>query len=1074
MTFDFDATAFSPSDLFLAPALSDQSVQRYLSSIGFRDPAAADQHLQVMADDYAVRQSLGSMAGSLMDSLRRAPDPDSALVGFERYLSTRTSKINFLNYLAEDIIALDLLVQVLGTSPFLSEILIRNPEYFHWLRHEYDRAPFDAAHYEEEISPLLETLQGAAAKLDALKRFKRRHLLRIAARDILGAETLPSATAQLSDLADAIVEKTCSVVGDQQAGKERGSSVATRKSSQKAGLRQHFCVVGMGKLGGRELNYSSDIDLIYVFDADAAAMQHVASRPRRKAHCSAGDGEEFFLKLARDLTRALTEYTSESYLYRIDLRLRPMGATGQIAYSIGQYRHYYETWGETFERFALIKARPIAGDLRLGGDFLAMVRAFVYRKYLDHAALEEIVRIKARADAASGDEELEQNVKTGRGGIREIELFTQILQLLYGGSQPELQNPNTLEALNKLLQARFISESVCEDLGQAYIFLRTVEHRLQIVQERQLHTLPVEKTEREICARRLGFASASELDAKLNLHRGRVHEIYEQLLHDKARGAGGPSRRFVAMLAGEIPDAEVAKVLGAYGFKDPAAILTVIQSLDNVPSLAHSRSATRNLLSNLLPSLLEEAAVCAEPEKVLNRLEQLASKTGAGSSLFLSLLENELLRHELIRVLNSGELLAQRLIRYPELLDSLMINAQSPRARRRSSRTTRKDSSRFAPGRSGAPEASWSAAFDQLKRRDDLLDELRRFKSVEEFKILVSWLRNGSLEECQEQLSRLAQFCVTRVAKWHAAPVAPAGRAGAQSGWAGAEWAIFGLGKLGSGELTVHSDLDLVFFYRGDPADSNTFMKHQNFVQAVQHALEEPTSHGAVYKIDTRLRPEGNKGAPAMPVATFKRYLQTRAGKWERLAWTRSRFLAGSKRLAAEISRTANSFVYGSWDSGLPKYMDNVRSRMEAELSREAGGDQFDFKVGYGALADIDFLLQMIQIREGERNLAFRLQGARRLLAALKQAKLETRIISKQDINTLLHSYSFLRHVEIMARMESDSNINWIPKNPELLNALGRSLRMPAPPGRNLLRDYKQTTKQIRAIYRKTLRRLAK
>ncbi|HEY3130318.1 MAG TPA: hypothetical protein VGL91_12740, partial [Acidobacteriota bacterium] len=246
MSSDRPATILSPSDLFLAPALSDQSVQEYLSSLGFRDPAAADQNLQLMAEDYAVRQTLGAMAESLMDSLRRAPDPDSALVGFERYLSTRTAKINFLNYLAEDIIALDLLIQVLGASPFLSEILIRNPEYFHWLRQEYDRAPSDAAHYDEEISPSLDTLREAGAKLDALKRFKRRHILRIAARDILGVEPLSSVTAQLSDLADTIVNRTCRVVRDQLKGKQGISSGDSRNSDRITGPVRNFCVVGMG------------------------------------------------------------------------------------------------------------------------------------------------------------------------------------------------------------------------------------------------------------------------------------------------------------------------------------------------------------------------------------------------------------------------------------------------------------------------------------------------------------------------------------------------------------------------------------------------------------------------------------------------------------------------------------------------------------------------------------------------------------------------------------------------------------------------------------------------------------
>src|SRR5205823_5096122 len=297
------------------------------------------------------------------------------------------------------------LTYLLGASPFLSEILIRNPEYFHWLVSQIERSAPDRRDLEDEILAMLANIADPAEALDTLKRWKRRETLRIATRDLLRRETVETATAQISDLADVVVDCALKIVTAQMlAGEAREKAPGV------------FSVIGMGKLGGGELNYSSDIDLMYVFDATGA---------------DEGAAREFFQRLGKKLTAALGEHTAESYLYRVDLRLRPGGARGPIVYSLDEYDEYYSSWGETFERFALIKARPIAGDRELGRRFADRVQPFVYRRYLDRAALEELSRYKARSDRALGARADDRNVKAGRGGIREVELFTQLFQLTY-------------------------------------------------------------------------------------------------------------------------------------------------------------------------------------------------------------------------------------------------------------------------------------------------------------------------------------------------------------------------------------------------------------------------------------------------------------------------------------------------------------------------------------------------------------------------------------------------------------------------------------------------------------------
>ena len=1011
---------FSPSDLFLASDLSEDRASQYLAARGFREPVAADRNLQLMADDLVTRQALGSIAAPLFDCLTQTPDPDAALIGFSRYLATRVPKGSFLRYLRDDPSTLQVLTHLLGTSPFLTEILIRNPEYLHWLQHQLERSPPDMVDYAAELDDLLATAGGAKQQLDALKRLQRREMLRIAARDILGKDSLQSATAQLSDLAALVTDGALRIVSEQ--------------SLDAAGLEKlpgAFAVIGMGKLGGQELNYSSDIDLVYVYDPDAPEEP--------KSH-------SFFQKLGRILTAALTEYSEENYLYRVDLRLRPMGRRGSIAYSLSQCQQYYETWGETFERFALIKARPIAGDTTLGHRFVDMVQPFVYRRYLDHAALEEMARHKSRMDRANVRlGETERNVKLGRGGIRELELFTQVIQLLYGGDRPELQERNTLTSLDKLRAAGLISKAISENLTRAYIFLRTVEHRLQIVQQSQTHSLAEDVTEREIFARRMGFETFDTLEAELSTQRDHVHEVYRTLFEHSKGQANFHSRQFLRILSGELSDQEALEYLTAYRLQDPTQALNIVRALDQAPSIGHAKSATRNVLANLLAALMERVERYAQPEQVLNRFERVAAHTGAASSFFRSLLENERLRDTLVTVLDAGDLPAQRLARHSELLDFLV------------------DPSMDLATMRGAVQAS----LDEMERLEALerMNHVRRVKSIEEAKALFEWLAGGTLETFQQKLSVLADRYVERAARWHLPQQSADGEDRPPDPQ---QWAVLALGKLGSRELTIHSDLDLVFLYEGDPQDAETFARYQSFVRAVQEFLEEPTREGVAYRIDTRLRPEGRKGALAMPRRAFERYLQTRAEIWERLAWTRYRFLAGLPEMAAKIDATVTGFVYASWDRRIPPYMETIRLRMERELAQEASQTRFDFKVGKGGLADIDFLLQLIQVHEGHERPEFRVVGTQRLLAQLPA----TPFLDEQETEQLRRAYRFLRTLEALARVESDSSISWISTDSDRVEPIGRRLGLSRPAGEALLSRYREVTDEVRATYMKVMQRL--
>ena len=462
----------------------------------------------------------------------------------------------------------------------------------------------------------------------------------------------------------------------------------------------------------------------------------------------------------------------------------------------------------------------------------------------------------------------------------------------------------------------------------------------------QTHTLEADPDALDVSARRMGFDSRADLESTLTAHRDRVHAVYAELLAP-SDDATDDSRRLFRLLGDELPDDEAVEILARFGFADPAAILHLVRTLDEAPSLVQTRSTTRNLLSNLLAAMLAEVAEAAEPSRVLNRLERIVTRSGAPGSLYRTLLEAPPLRTQLVTLLDSGDLFTDRLSKYPELLDFLVAAAPDVDTHR----------------------AAWERALDDIGAGDPgtRVNRVRRLRHIEEAKVLVEWLDGGDLATLQEKLSGLADACVAHIMTWLRQETEPPE--------VETEWVVAALGKLGGGELTVHSDLDLVFVYRGRPDDGALFSRCETLVKKLYRFLEAPTAEGIAYRLDTRLRPEGTAGALAFPVEKFAEYLVERAEPWERLAWTRYRVVTGSPALSEEMGRLVTRFVYGDPDPALPTYARHIRSRMETELGKEQDGTRLNLKVGRGGLADIDFLLQLLQIHHGSDRPEWRVAG---------------------------------------------------------------------------------------------------
>ena len=429
-------------EYFTDPGMSRETAIPFLQELGFSDPLRADQILSQLGGAAHLRELLTGLAPRLFEELKTSPDPDLALVHLQSFCQAVGNLPSLFQFLLEVPTALSALVQVAGTSPYLSQSLIRNPEYFYWLL-EPGRLeqPLRRGALQEEAEASIRARHFGSG-INALRRLRRREILRIAAQDLLGFVDFEDVVVQISDLADVLLQTTLTLLED-----EFDSQLG-------------FTVLALGKLGGRELNYSSDVDLLYL--------------------CSDQYEHEDAIRFARSFTRAVAEVTQEGHLYRVDLRLRPMGRMGEIIYPLNALQHYYSSWGDTFDRLALLKCRRCAGSSELAAKFLSSIKGFVYRKYLDTAAVEEISWLKRCMDREQrSSPQPGQNVKLGQGGIREIEYFIQSFQLLYAGQDKSLRTTSTLELLDRLVDGGYILSADYRHLSDAYRWLRQVEHRLQ-------------------------------------------------------------------------------------------------------------------------------------------------------------------------------------------------------------------------------------------------------------------------------------------------------------------------------------------------------------------------------------------------------------------------------------------------------------------------------------------------------------------------------------------------------------------------------------------------------------------
>jgi glutamate-ammonia-ligase adenylyltransferase len=1070
-----------PEDLLLAAELDPAKASQFLKKYGFKDPEGADRNLQLMGEDLSTRLILARIIKVLLEAAGKCPDPDSAINYFERLLANVAHSSNFLGFLGDTPEALEALILLLGTSPFSAEILIRNPEYFYWILDELGTPWIKSSEaFLQAAQQASEPFENGEQQLRALGRLKRREILRISARDILRAASVQGTIAELSGLADAILQSVYSVCFQNLAEKYGLPCFLDASGALK---RARFTILAMGKLGGRELNYSSDIDLIYVYNGEDGntvftdslleSIQPGDPEPTtlsssipRSSDLKSISNTEFFTKLAQAITHELSSMTEEGYFYRVDLRLRPEGSAGPVASSFTACKNYYSNWGETFERMALIKARPAAGSMDLGEEFCLAFNSFVYRKFLDFAALEEIQEVKTRIESKlSARKKNVRHVKLGAGGIREIEFFVQALQLIYGGRNPQLQERSTVKTLSLLLENQFISIDESTALLDAYYFLRDLEHKLQMVNELQAHELPEDEEELYKCARRMGFLEKSRAQTtktflkKYESHTAHVRDLFQKLVFLKRDEWSGSQMREASLILNKnLSKKEAIEILARPGFEDLQTAYNQICLLRDAPSFAHSPSKMRNLLANLIPSLLETLRLSPDPDTGLNFFEQFASALGARDSLYTLLNESPNALHSLIRVLSTSQFLADFLCRNPEFLDAIVKQEYLEEVKQ-------------------LEEYKWQIR-EILSEENSFENRVQALRSLHEFELFRIQVRDV-LDQCDrplvgKQLAALAEACLEGAFLLACERLEEDGMNSFQA-WAQDHFVILALGKFGGNDLSYRSDLDLVYFYSVDSVDEldRTQRRLTRLVEQIDHILSVSTGRGAIYKIDTRLRPEGKKGGLVTPLLKYQEYLERRAQPWERLAMSRHRFIMGSPSNRATLSELVRNFVFQpELSPSVVKEIGHIRHRMEIELAKEAEENSFHIKAGVGGLVDVEFAVQLMQLKHGYRHPA--LQISNTLVALTEIRKLE--LISLSDFQVLYLGYEFLRFLENRLRIASPFGSGTFHRQSKSLGKTSRLLGYSSTIDPRAAKDfegaYLNITGSVRNVYQRIMDQL--
>jgi [glutamine synthetase] adenylyltransferase / [glutamine synthetase]-adenylyl-L-tyrosine phosphorylase len=1027
---------------------SPEEARPLLEQWRVRDAAGAVANMRGLAEAIGL-EPFRDLCHPLGRILPRCPDPDMSLNNLERFLANPAAQAQLPILSESRARTLETLLQLFSTSQFFSDLLVTNPDYIDMLRVPLRSSP-NRAELQDQLQAEVDAAFEDSTVLRAFRRFRQRQMLRIGTNDIIRDRPLEEVTRDISRVADMALEVALHTAL---------RTITKRFGEPTAGDGPARCVIlAFGKHGGKELNYSSDIDLMFLFDEDGSTRGKRVSSIRN---------DEFFARVLGEVVRLLSQHTEQGQAYRVDLRLRPEGKRGPLARSLASTLAYYDTLGRTWERQALIKVRPCAGDMRLGEQFFKAIEPFVYRKYLSFGEINGIKALKRRIEQkAHRDGTSDTEVKTGFGGIRDVEFTIQFLQLLNGGDLPEVRQRNTLKAMQALAQEGCLTDQEFMILGDTYRFLRRVEHRLQLMCDLQTHRLPDSPEELQKLAQRMGYTdpeaeaqgngapSLSGLDAFLRDYREKTdlnRKILDHLLHGTFEGEAGEPES--DLILDPNPEAEtIQTVLGKYPFRDvQGAYLCLTQlATESVPFLSTRRC--RHFLASIAPRLLKAIAETPDPDMALVNLEKVTASLGGKATLWELFSFSQPSLKLYVELCASSQFLSEILITNPgmvdELLDSLVLNQPRQLADLR------------------------QELADLCRNADDPDLILHSFQDKELLRIGVrDILGKDDIQATTAALSDVAETILAQIAELQRPPLArrygePHLAEGLRAGQ-GARHVLLGLGKLGGREMSYQSDLDLILVYEGDgrtaaPPGATRFDKFEwtenfhyftEFTQRVIKAASLLGPMGRLYHVDMRLRPTGKSGSLVIPLSEFRRYYQSGGAQlWERQALTRARVVHGDAEFGREVMDAVEQAIHGvAWQPELADEVVSMRERVEAS------GSERDLKRGFGGISDVEFLVQLFRIKYGKTMPQLRTTNTWESLDALGAAAL----LTGQEQLTLRTCYDFLREVEACLRIVHNRSLDELPDRPEDVERLARRMGSSGSAFRTELTQHVEQTRDL-------------
>ena len=1039
------------------PQRQRDEIHQILSGASDRDGSVDNdsilRSLQELATDDADTQTFfADIVIPLLETCLNSPNPEAALNNFSRFAHVTFNRKWVYQLLRYAPFLMQTVMLSFGASSYLSDILIRNPIYFYDI---IDANVMDATKASDimydELATALGRYRDIDQKLRIIRRYKRRESLRIALRDLLQVVAVETTTLEMSNLAEATLQH-CYEIGRDQIMKAKFGTPLNEEGTAPC----RFAVIGMGKFGGYELNFSSDIDLIFVYSDEGQTDKGV-------------DNSEYYARLCEFIIKAMSEVTVQGYVFRVDIRLRPESSAGVIIRSMESYESYYEGWGDLWERQALIKARPVAGDMVFGDEFIRMIQPFVYQRYLDGVTLNEIKadirNTKARIEERLVGEkvDLEKHVKLGPGAIRDIEFTVQCLQMIHGGKRKSLCSQNTLETLEALKANELLEPEDVDALSDAYRFLRRVENSIQIEADQQRYAIPAKEDEEIQLARRLKYHDAplETFRQDYQTHKAHVREIFEKVMDVRE-----PDQLDLPVLLSQDDSEEIQEQLGKFGFENVREAHRLLRHLANGSDGQQFSPAVRRTFFKLAPTLLKFLSAAPDPDMALRYFDAFAAKVGARSSYYTMFMERQGALEALISVCGSSLYLADLLIASPELFDLLTV-----------------------PTFTESPKTLAQKQEEVLQLVSDTSDAhvlraLRRYKNDEIWRIaLRNILGNADLPTTTEELSDLAEAILQIIYPQIDAQLREEHGNPTSDDRTPVTFAIIAMGKFGGRELNFSSDLDVMCVYTADGETTHGMPNSEYFsLLGLELVKQLSGDHDmSIYELDLRLRPYGTGGAIALPLSGYQHYYDNAAEIWERQALTRARVVAGDVGgVGNQFMEIAQAFCYKQpLTSEDVAEIVHTRQRKEAQATRNTksrrrrGGKvrkpTANVKSGYGGLVDIEFAVQTLQLIHGTGMTSIRVPNT--LLAIDRLHAIG--VLTEAQRTGLSEAYKFLRRVENALRIVHDRALDALPTNRAELTQLARRLGYAetedTPIVEAFLQDYGKWTEKTRALFNEIL-----